>query len=1097
MKRHLLLVVLVMVLVLGLSWGVCAANPNQYDIATDISSGYASGDLWIGTLDAWEANSGAVQDTDTFFSNGEAIDGDDIIITNGVCGIVLAVGTRNPWGYPAGSVLDAGTVEYTSGALTTATGNRDMTWSIEPLVNGWDSWAPDNCGEVSFSLVNYDFDAKAEDAGGLMAVKVFRIYDIGGVTFDVTTYYGIEAGMSYAYMFNEFENTTGSDVSVSNRFSVTNKGDDGGAMFAYGQATGSYAMSGGVEYFCGLYYPGDLYKKTGGSVGYKELRTDGDYTSGQTKLIDNYIVMSDTADFFALNALEYEMEGITDFTTVSGTTVANGTVIVKKGNDIIGWYNADAEGDFSFQVPQNDENTYTMYLEANGYADGESVTITNTGETFAAGDLAAGAAKAEMTLTVADQDDNPIFAKIEVFESADGVDYVRAYPTVRFNGDSIYYTEADESGSSTGVIDFEVEEGYYKVVVYGEGYWFYSEPVAITGNTEDGTSLDQAIDMVYSAPEGWLCGDTHHHGNKNDAFSSPEDVIKSLAASGLDVGFMTDHDFTTNNEEMYSLSADYGLTGFIPSEEISCSWAHFNVLPTTPDGYDHFLDVDQNNNVMDQFAQLPVFVDQTHQTGAAITANHPWYSYGLFYAASVDAIPGGYTDDYDNIEINASCADGENVDVLISTTDLWTSYQDGTALYQDVNGDDVVTEKAHYLVGGSDTHDVRYPGFSNINDYTNTRGEETIEEVTDDDWYASGKIRTYAYVGTDVTENMGEGYITENGLAFSEAVVEGHSYISYGPILDMDKIPGETYAVDKYSTFDVNVTVQDLYGDCQFYVLTKNGTTDIDYLSISQSNNMGDYLTYDAAATDASDYTYDEATGTYEYHISAPVAEEDTWVALLVMDGFGNYAMTNPWWVDACNFKDVPDYTWYKEVLVQAEQLDVVNGYTDGTFRPQNQVTRAEFSQMLYALLSQQYDLDVTNTDVSFSDVKSGSWYYDAVTYLAQRGFINGYGDGTFLPDSYIKRAEISQILYNICSGNFEEFLNGYRQAYFADVIQGKWYYEAIMTLADAGWLNGYPAPQVTTTKSDEYLDVYFLPETTATRAESLQFLRMFLESHD
>ena len=112
----------------------------------------------------------------------------------------------------------------------------------------------------------------------------------------------------------------------------------------------------------------------------------------------------------------------------------------------------------------------------------------------------------------------------------------------------------------------------------------------------------------------------------------------------------------------------------------------------------------------------------------------------------------------------------------MSTLDLWTSYIDGTSIYNDVNGDPVVTEKAHYLIGGSDTHDVLYPGFADEN-YKNTKRSSTD--------YVSGKIRTYAYVG-ETTES-----IMENGLAYGEAVVSGHSYTTYGPLLDMDKLPGD------------------------------------------------------------------------------------------------------------------------------------------------------------------------------------------------------------------------------------------------------------------------------------------------------------------
>ena len=111
-----------------------AQDLNSYRVTSQLLEFNSTDDLWIGTLAKWKAHGGAISSTGTLFENGEAIHNDDIIITNGVVGIVLAVGTRNPWGYPAGSVMDAGTVNQTSRGIT---GNRDMVWSVEFLVNGW------------------------------------------------------------------------------------------------------------------------------------------------------------------------------------------------------------------------------------------------------------------------------------------------------------------------------------------------------------------------------------------------------------------------------------------------------------------------------------------------------------------------------------------------------------------------------------------------------------------------------------------------------------------------------------------------------------------------------------------------------------------------------------------------------------------------------------------------------------------------------------------------------------------------------------------------------------------------------------------------
>lgn len=707
MKKTSIILALVFVFVLSFSFGILAeditapeGDPNQYVVKEAIATGIDSDNLYIGTVGNWNA---ANEGSKTYFENGEALNANDIIISNNKVGIVLAVGTRNPWGYPAGSILDAGYIKDGTPA-------RDTVWAIEFLSNRWDSWAPDNCGTVTFDLVKYDFNA-CKEGSGLDAVKVTRDYTIGGADFDVVTYYGAAPDVDYIYVYNQMTNNGEGSVELANSFAITNKGDDGGFMKDLDaiNCTGSYGNKEGQEYstFIAL---GDAsqFDRYKGSLGYRELVADHEYAAGETVLMQNYVVINDNASTEAINEFMADINKVEKQTAVTGTVkdaegkaVANPVVVIEKEGKIYGWYIGDQDGNFSFNLPQ--DGTYTAYVERDGYAKGATQEIATTADT-ATVNLVSGDAKVNVKFNLKDQNGEAVYGKVELFD-ADGNS---VYPVVRFCGEAIYQANQE------GVVEAQIAPGDYKAVVYGEGFWFYSNAVEVKANTADGDQ-NVTINMEYSAPEGWLSADLHHHGNKNDAFADPEDVIPSMVAAGLDVAFISDHDFTTNNAKAYSLAEQYGLTGFVPSEEISCSWAHFNVIPLNDDSYNYFKDEEQENHVMDQFSQLPEFVQETHDAGAAITANHPWYSYGLFYAYSVDAIPGGYTDDYDNIEINSSSSNEENLETILSTLDLWTSYIDGTSIYNDVNGDPVVTEKAHYLIGGSDTHDVLYPGFADEN----------------------------------------------------------------------------------------------------------------------------------------------------------------------------------------------------------------------------------------------------------------------------------------------------------------------------------------------------------------------------------------------
>jgi len=85
----------------------------------------------------------------------------------------------------------------------------------------------------------------------------------------------------------------------------------------------------------------------------------------------------------------------------------------------------------------------------------------------------------------------------------------------------------------------------------------------------------------------------------------------------------------------------------------------------------------------------------------------------------------------------------------------------------------------------------------------------------------------------------------------------------------------------------------------------------------------------------------------------------------------------------------------------------LVSGYEDGTFRPNNTITRAEFCAMLRAAL----DLPASKQALTFSDTNPFAWYADPVSAMAARGFIAGYEDGTFRPNDTITYQEMLAIL--------------------------------------------------------------------------------------
>lgn len=90
-----------------------------------------------------------------------------------------------------------------------------------------------------------------------------------------------------------------------------------------------------------------------------------------------------------------------------------------------------------------------------------------------------------------------------------------------------------------------------------------------------------------------------------------------------------------------------------------------------------------------------------------------------------------------------------------------------------------------------------------------------------------------------------------------------------------------------------------------------------------------------------------------------------------------------------------------------------VGGYDDGTFKPENNVTRAEFLRMLVSALCEEYNPNTDYGTCSYSDISLGKWYENYVAYAEQKGLINGFPDGTFRPDNQITRAEASTLTAN------------------------------------------------------------------------------------
>ena len=86
-------------------------------------------------------------------------------------------------------------------------------------------------------------------------------------------------------------------------------------------------------------------------------------------------------------------------------------------------------------------------------------------------------------------------------------------------------------------------------------------------------------------------------------------------------------------------------------------------------------------------------------------------------------------------------------------------------------------------------------------------------------------------------------------------------------------------------------------------------------------------------------------------------------------------------------------------------------GYPDGTVQPNGQITRAEATTIFFRLLTDESREQFWSTSNVYPDVKAGQWYNNAISTMTKAGIVDGYPDGTFRPDAPITRAEMAKII--------------------------------------------------------------------------------------
>ncbi|MGI6685686.1 MAG: S-layer homology domain-containing protein [Bacillota bacterium] len=156
---------------------------------------------------------------------------------------------------------------------------------------------------------------------------------------------------------------------------------------------------------------------------------------------------------------------------------------------------------------------------------------------------------------------------------------------------------------------------------------------------------------------------------------------------------------------------------------------------------------------------------------------------------------------------------------------------------------------------------------------------------------------------------------------------------------------------------------------------------------------------------------------------------------------------------------------WAEETIIKWSEEGAVGGYPDGTFQPNRQITRAEFITIINKALG-----CYKQENVNFSDVKESNWFYGEVAKAVKSGYIKGYEDGTFRPNSPISRQEAAVIFSRImCLKADSQGVSDFADRNLIPL----WSKDMVGAVTVAGYMGGYP-------------DKTFQPTRSITRAESV-----------
>ena len=295
----------------------------------------------------------------------------------------------------------------------------------------------------------------------------------------------------------------------------------------------------------------------------------------------------------------------------------------------------------------------------------------------------------------------------------------------------------------------------------------------------------------------------------------------------------------------------------------------------------------------------------------------------------------------------------------------------------------------------------------------------------------------------------------------------GGSYISSNVtnITVTDK-NGKTISVSKSTDKDGKITLTlpngaDLTGDNYYTIKATdskgNAKADVSIILKDKKKNTANGTTDKNGmlilpASEHKAYIFGYADGTFRPDSNMSRAEAAAIFARLISEQKGEKISGKS------NFNDVSKNEWYYDYIGYLSKYGIIKGYSDNTFRPDDNVSRAEFVAMTVRFNSLFNDVKKGSYTVKYTDVATNYWAYSDIAYAKHAGWLNGYADGSFKGDNAITRAEVVTVVNRATGRKADE---GYITKNvsvlnkFTDIRNNSiWYYADVMEAANTHLAN-------------------------------------------